>query len=165
MKLHLGVLDVAYSDPGATGANTTGEVAEILESKYHVMGLFTEYSRNMDLINEAVADAFAEQIENARMGHSKPALSEIFVDRIDSAFRDYLSSNVIQNQLPDRIQAADEGVSHRFKDSQNRAVSASNVVKRGGGAGLTLVQKKKRAPRPAFIDSGLYQASFRSWIS
>lgn len=161
-RLHLGVIDIAYSDPDASGARTTGDVAEILESKYHVMQLFAD--SHADELADLVADAIAGQLESARSGMI-PRIPEIDVQKLDAAFRDFLDSNEIQRLLPVRIAAADEGVSHRFKNAKNRTIGASDVVKRGGGQGLSLVAKKPRGPRPAFIDTGLYQASFRSWIT
>lgn len=160
--LHLGVIDVAYSDPDASGASTTGQVAQILEDKYHVMRIFAE--EHWDELEELVADAIVGQLETARSGII-PQIPNIDVQKLDAAFRDFLDSNEIQSILPERIQAADEGISHRFKNAQNRTVKASDVVSRGSGAGLSIVAKKPRGPRPAFVDTGLYQASFRSWLT
>jgi len=42
-------------------------------------------------------------------------------------------------------------VSHRFANPTHRRVK---------GAGLV-----RRAPRPSFIDTGLYQASFKAWVT
>ncbi len=140
-KLQLGVENVAYSDPEAKGATTTGEVAEILEQKYHVMRLFVE------LHGQSIADAIAQNIANdsAAMAHrekiSKIPLKQA-MEHIESGFRDYLSADEWQKTTGQVIAAAQNGVSHRFKSVKNR----------------------KRDPRPAFIDTGLYSASFRAKI-
>ncbi|MBW8066847.1 MAG: hypothetical protein GJU73_05310 [Ferrovum sp.] len=149
--LHLGVVDMAYSDPDASGANTTGAVAEILEKKYHVMELFADTHRQELL--DLVADAIGGQLESARSG-IVPSIPEIDVQKLDAAFRDFLDTNEIQKLLPKRIAAADEGVTSRKKLSKEAMAMIGKKPKRKAGQ-----------PRPAFIDSGLYQASFRSWIT
>lgn len=161
LTLHLGVLDLAYGDAGASGANTTGEVAEILESKYHVMRIFSD--KNMALIEKAVADALDGELESARTGGRKPSISNLFTQKIDQRFREFLSNREIEKVLPFTIAAAEAGVSHRFKDVNNRAVSVESIVS-GQAQNYKKVLKMKRESRPEFIDTGLYQASFISWI-
>jgi len=130
--LSLGVLDVAYKDDQAT---TTGKVAEILEGRYHIMRSFLE-------LNEAmIGDALAKKMI-ARM--STPALGkrDMEIDAIDERFRDFLDADEMSKLLPPSQQsaAAQAGVNHRKKHPYAKANNA----------------------RPAFVDTGLYQASFRA---
>jgi hypothetical protein len=139
--LHLGVENVAYSDPDVTGATTTGQVAEILEGKYHVMRLFVE------LHGQEIADALAKDMANSMDAMlNNERISKIplagAMGQIESDFRDYLSADEWQKTSGQAIAAAQNGVSHRFKK----------------------VKSKTRGPRPAFIDTGLYSASFRAEI-
>ena len=161
LTLHFGVLDLAYSDADASGANTTGEVAEILENKYHVMRIFAE--ENFDLIEKTVADALEGEMETARTAGRKPSISNLFTQKIDQRFRQFLSNREIEAVLPFTIQAAQEGISHRFKDPSGKTVRVQDIVS-GKATAYQKVLKMKRSPRPAFIDTGLYQQSFISWI-
>ncbi|MGC9216178.1 hypothetical protein [Acidithiobacillus sp.] len=162
-RLMLGVENVAYSDPDVKGATTTGEVATILEDKYHVMRVFVE------LHGQTIADVIARNIANDldALLHGE-RISKLplqgAMGNIESGFRDYLSADEWQKTSGQAIAAAQNGVSHRFKNAQNKTVSAKGVVKAGGGMGMTAVAKKSRGPRPAFIDTGLYSASFRAEI-
>ena len=151
-KLMLGVVDVAYSDKD--GAATTGDVAGYLEDEYHVMRTFLEVYE--DKIGEFLADAMAGEIESLAQG--KPvavfgkgidtALGDRVISgqsvngKIEEAFRDFLDAGEWRQISGQKIEAADQGVNHRKKQPY-----ASN--------------NKARA---AFVDTGLYQASFRAWL-
>jgi hypothetical protein len=140
VKLQLGVLDVAYTDPGSNRATTTGDVAEYLEDDYHVMRTFLEL--NEDKIGEQLADAAAGAIESFAQG--KPADFELSgpMNKIEEEFRDYLDRGDWRKASGQTIQAADAGVSHRKKHPN----------------------AKKNKARTAFVDTGLYQSSFRAWL-
>ena len=166
MKLELGVEDVAYSDPDAKGATTTGEVAEILEEKYHVMRVFAE------LHGQDISDAIAKDVSNSMDAilHGE-RISKIplqsSMGHVESMFRDYLSEDEWQKTTGQAIAAAQNGVSHRFKDVQSgKSIRASSVASgKVSAADTKIVTKKTRGPRPAFIDTGLYSASFRAKVS
>jgi hypothetical protein len=144
--LNLGVVDVGYTD--SAGATTTGDVAGYLEDRYHIMRSFVELHE--EWIGNALANAVAGAIESAAQG--KPAAEldlNPVMGSIEERFRDFLDSGEMQRQfdagqqaLPEAltIEAADKGINHR-KENPN-------------------TQK----PRQAFIDTGLYQASFRAWV-
>lgn len=145
MKLILGVLDVAYSDAHGSsgGATTTGEVAEILENKYHVMETFFEVKKK--LIAHDLAEGFASEIR--ALANGKPRGTQPFQraeQEIEKRFRRFLDDDEMSAILPitQQITAAQMGVNHRKKASVN----------------------KGNAARPAFIDTGLYQASFRAEV-
>jgi hypothetical protein len=151
-RLMLGVVDVAYS--GEDGAKTTGEVAGYLEDEYHIMRTFLEVYE--DRIGEFLADAMAGEIESLAQG--KPVvifgkdvdtqlgdrvISGASVNgKIEESFRDYLDAREWEALSGQKVEAADSGVTQRKK----RSNANSNPA------------------RPAFVDTGLFQASFRAWL-
>lgn len=148
MILHLGVVDIPY----ANGAETTGDVAERLEDYYGVMGGYVEL--HLPEIAQGIEDALAGSLESLMMG--APVTSTPFasgVAKIEQGFRRYLDEEEItklgRRGVPTK--AAMQGISHRFK---NPRLSAKNKRK-----GL-----KRNPPRPSFIDTGLYQTSFKAWV-
>jgi hypothetical protein len=141
--LSLGVLDVAYSDPDDKNLTTTGEVAEFLEKWFEVMGTFWElYSEK---ISSEIASAMANDIAAMAKGEplGKQPIQRV-MEKIQLWFSSYLDQGEWEAHTGIKIGAAHEGVSHRFKDVKNL--------------------EGKRDTRPAFIDTGLYQAAFRAWI-
>lgn len=119
---------------------TTVEVATILEAKYGVM--------------QAFYDAHKGDIEGALINSLEGALEDIFAGApprdpfgeagqdIDKAFRTFLMSGEIETMGIEGVptKAALDRRSGRFK--------------------------KKKGPerRPSMIDTGLYEASFKSWV-
>ena len=136
--IHFGVVDVAYKDK--EGTTTTGEVAEILEGKYAVMQTF------IDLHEQDIGDELAKRmmglLDNAKMGVPMP-IGDLMIPKVDKEFRNYLDSGEYEAHTGINVKAAKAGVSHRKKSPK----------------------KKGNPARPAFIDTGLYQASFRTWIT
>lgn len=134
--LIFGVVDVAYSSKD--GGSTTGEVASILEKKYHVMRTFLE-------LNESeIGDLLAKKMVE-RMTANYRSRTQMQVDRISTLFRDFLNADEMSKVLPTSMQsaAAMAGVNHRKKHPYAKANSE----------------------RPAFIDTGLYQQSFRAVLT
>lgn len=144
MKLVLGVEDIAYKEVFVDDVKTTGDVAEILEGKYHVMEVFFEEKK--EKIGNALADGIAAQI-TALVNGRAPAKDAFYgaTQKIDEMFRDFLDADEISAILPltQQIAAAQLGRNSRKKAGYN----------------------KDNEARPAFIDTGLYQQSFRSWIT
>lgn len=161
MKLHLGVIDLPYSyhqkrqerankrrkkkglPPVNNKLPTTGDVAGWLEDKYHIMELFHE--ENRDFINGALEQSLQGTLEDILMGapiqnHSPFAEG---TSEIEKRFKQFLSGREVERLgIPGvPTQAAKDGVSHRFKKKAN-----------------------KKGPRPSFIDTGLYQSSFKAWV-
>jgi len=162
--LHLGVMDVPYgnapsptspSKPGrgrrkrnsrAKGSPisiTTGQVAEILEAEYRVMEVF--YASHEDEIARLLEHSIGGALQSLMMGAPAQA-TDIFASaasRIEDQFKQFLSTKEIEQLgIPGvPTAAALHGVSHRFANPG-----------------------KRRAPRPSFIDTGLYQASFKAWV-
>lgn len=146
--LELGVLEVAYSqtENGKTKTTTTGDVAEILESRYHVMETFFE------LRKQKIANFLAESMGNAlqdllagRKVRSTPTYGA--EQKIEAEFRSFLDANEMQKLavlLTGSLisSAAASGISHRRK----------------------MPYSSKNPSRPAFVDTGLYRSSFRAVI-
>ncbi|MHB1937609.1 MAG: hypothetical protein ACYCOR_13615 [Acidobacteriaceae bacterium] len=159
MKLLLGVQDVAYTD--AEGTTTTGQVAEYLEKQYHVMRTFVELYETK--IGEHLCDEVAGAIEDLAHGRPMNLDSVGPMHKIEDDFRDYLDRGEWESTSGQVIQAAREGISHRFKSVSGKTVSARSIAS-GKVKAKGMVLKRGRGPRKAFIDTGLYQASFAVWV-
>lgn len=151
--LNLGVVDVGYTD--SEGSVTTGDVAGWLEDRYHIMRTFLEL--NEGFIGQCLVDAAAGAIESIAQGRPVPGLNadlstrldvrQLFGssinERIEERFRDFLDAGEMNRYLPptQQSQAAAQGINHRKKNPNT-------------GQG-----------RQAFVDTGLYQAAFRAWMT
>ena len=128
---------------GLRSAVTTGDVAEILEAKYHVMETF--YELHQEEIGDLIVRSLAAKIETIQQGgyagYDEPFAGATSV--IEDEFKQFLSQKVMETLgIPGvPTKAALAGVSHRFKHPY-----------------------AQRAARPSFIDTGLYQASFKAWV-
>lgn len=149
MILHLGVIDIPY----ATEGTSTGDVAEILEKQYSVMGNFA--ALHADEIQELVEISFAEAIENVLAGQparlAKPMNQA--TDDIKNLFTEYLNDEEIaatgQEGVP--TQAAKDGVRSSLKNKKEiKKIKDYKSRVRG-------------VRRPSFIDTGLYRNSFKAW--
>lgn len=118
---------------------TTGMVAEILEDKYQVMETFYNFHEK-EIISE-LEEGLTGAIESMLMG--SPVVGRAFdtgCSEIEKMFNTFLDSKEMDNKVDGvPTQASLLGISHRFK------------LKRG-------------PPRPSFIDTGLYQNSFKCWV-
>ena len=165
-KLHLGVVDIPYVDgptkirrhvsrarsrrhdaameggPSPSGGVTTGDVAGWLENRYHIMELFFETHHQE--ITALLTEAMAGQLENLLAGGSSVEINPLAggTEEIENLFRKFLSDREVETLgIPGvPTQAALKGVSARFKSGYN-----------------------PKGRRPSFIDTGLYEASFRAW--
>jgi hypothetical protein len=160
LTLHLGVTVMPYSGAMSTAPKaptskrgraakargygkgmTTGDVAAILEARYGVMKTFVDI--HMPDITKALEKSVAGAIKNAMVGAPTPvSITEQGMSTIQASFKNFLA----QREMDFRVRgvptaAALMGVSHRFKHPYAR-----------------------RASRPSFIDTGLYQSSFRAWV-
>lgn len=163
MKLILGVNDIPYSirpttariakpqrkrkrplkKPGGQASmKTTGDVAEILESKYHVMRAFADLYQPE--IIDALEDSLKGAIESMAMGAPaslNPAGKAL--SSIEQEFRKAIDDQMFDGLIPGvPAKAAIRGVNHRLAHPYRRS----------------------NPERPTFRDTGLYQASFRAWI-
>ena len=150
MLLHLGVIDVGYSDEKGT---STGDVAEYLEQKYDVMGNFA--ALHMPEIVESVEVSVAEAIE-ALMGGAPASLNPFggATEDIKQMFGTYLDNEEIAEtgQAGVPTQAALDGVRTSLKKKkENKNVKTYRSRVRG-------------TRRPSFVDTGMYRDSFKAWV-
>lgn len=147
MIIHLGVVEVPYSNPAETkpngkrrsGTQTTGDVATWLEEKYEVMQHFVD--DDMPNITNAVGNAYAGALETFMQRGTMPkAPLQPAMETLRRDFRKFLDEGKIETMGVSGVPtaAALNGVNHRKK-------------------------AKKGARRPSFIDTGLYQKSFIAW--
>jgi len=160
--LHLGVIDVPYQhEPEAPkkvpirkgvrkgsavrksdfigGGKTTGDVAEILEEKYHVMRIFFENKGQK--IADSLVNSYAGALESLMMGApiehdpfgtAGDDIKELFTKFIDQKEMDTMGYPGVPTK------AALMGRSKRFK-------------------------RNKGPERPSFQDTGLYEDNFKAW--
>jgi hypothetical protein len=147
MKLHLGVIDIPYSQGSSRSPKkgaTTGDVADILEDKYHVMEHFWQSPRGQKIADAVVtdmADFMADRMGGS--GENQPSFIAAmsvakteFVEFIDSREMDGLGYPGIPTK------AALNGVNHRFL----RPYAKNNPA------------------RPSFRDTGTYEDAFTAWM-
>lgn len=148
--LHLGVIDIPYSQaPNPRQRRprsnvTTGDVAGWLEDRYHVMELFFEEHAS-DVVAPALEKSVAGAITSLMSG--APVTIDPFgsaTSKIEDAFKQFLSTGEAERLgIPGvPTQAALRGVNHRMARPYAR-----------------------RASRPSFIDTGLYQSTFKAWFT
>lgn len=126
----------------ASGQQTTGDVAEILEDKYQILETFAaEYAQP---IADALAHSVAGAIDNLLMGAPPPenpyAGAESEIEESMKLFLDLQQMDGRIEGVP--TEAARKGVNHR----------------------LAHPYAKSNPPRPSFIDTGLMQANYRAWV-
>jgi hypothetical protein len=149
--LHLGVTDIPYATAvptkgrraASTGGQTTGDVAEILEDKYHIMEIFFE--EHQKEIAVAVEESIGDALETLLSGHSPGgnATAAASAD-IETLFKRFISNGEMDSLGYPGVPtaAALAGVNHR----------------------LAHPYAKGNAARVSFRDTGLYEASFKAWI-
>jgi hypothetical protein len=167
MILHLGVLDIPYSDKqaattldkynalkagkgvmsksAARSSVTTGEVATFLEDRYGVLEHF--YEAHQQDIADLLASAMAGELETILQGGPRSSNLSLgaATSEIEGMFRKFLAEREIERLgIPGvPTEAALTGVNHR----------------------LAHPYAKANPRRPSFIDTGLYQTSQRTWVT
>jgi hypothetical protein len=146
--LHLGVLDVPYS----TGGTSTGDVAGYLENKYHVMEHFAEL--HQDEIGTALLGGLESALQSLERGVPVGGIGvHWLVQKIETAFRQMLTNAELEG-------LGYPGIPTQASLDRRSGKRASVRFKYRG--------KRRRSPKsltgPSFIDSGLYQKSFRAWM-
>lgn len=146
--LNLGVIDTPYANaPRAAGSKaqsgtqTTGDVAEWLEHKYHPMEIFFELHK--EDVAHALEESVAGSLESLLMGAPVSGIpTDEAMSAIEEKFKRFLSEKEMDALgIPGvPTKAAQEGTSRRFKG------------KRGSPG------------RPSFIDTGAYESSFKAWV-
>jgi len=134
MKLHLGVVDV----PEPAGG-TTYSVAKILEEKYTLFSKFAE-SHQQQIANR-LSDGLAGALETMIMGQVVQDPFAAGTSQIDQDFRQFLD------------------------DEEMARLGVPGVPTKAALMGKSIRFKRKVGPRrPSFIDSGVLQKSFTSWV-
>lgn len=135
LKLHFGVMDIPYDGESVT----TGDVATFLEEKYSVMQLFFEVHEK-DIV-QLMENSIAGSLENIMAG--APPANDPFAEsmsEIHNLFIFFITSQQLDGHPGIPTLASLEGISRRLKN-------------------------KRGPPRPSFVDTGLYIASMRAWVS
>ena len=138
VTLHLGVLDIPHPGGGKSQL-TTGDLADILESKYGLYSNFVE--ANAEQIADAISDSLSDAIDNMLSG--APVPENPFLDaeqEIAAGFVTYLDTEEIAKLgVPGTpTEAALKGVNHRLK------------INRG-------------PRRPSFINTGVLRDATTAW--
>ena len=161
MKLCLGVLDLPYAD----GKASTGDVAQILEDRYHVMELFAE-----EVGSDAIANALAESAKDALAdlvsgGSSNGvSLTQAATDEIEAAFRIFIDQQELDGVVPGVPTMASTGgyVDVKVTDKAGN-VKTKRRYRGAVNHRLARPYAKDNPQRPSFRDTGLYQASMKVW--
>ena len=139
LVLNLGVLDQPYASGNAV---TTGDVAKILEAEYGIMRAFVRVHGKVitDAIGSSVENAITALVNGQRIDPWGAGTQKIM-----QAFRVFIYSGEAERVgIPGTpTQAALKGVNHRRAHPY----------------------RKSNPRRPSFRDTGLYVASFRSWVT
>jgi hypothetical protein len=142
MTLHLGVINQPYrSNSKSVRAMTTGDVAKILEDKYGIMGVF--YRVRQKDVHKALTDSMQGALESLLMGQRVAPFNR-GMGKIQSAFKNFINTRESERVgiAGTPTKAALMGINHRLAHPYRRS----------------------NPRRPSFRDTGLYSASFSSWI-
>jgi hypothetical protein len=122
-------------------AVTTYDVAQWLETRYHIMQTF--YNVNESAIAKSIEESLGGALESLMGGHTVDPWGSA-TQQINSDFRDFISSKKVESVGIMNVPtfAALKGVNHRLKHPYARG----------------------NPRRPSFRDTGLYLNSFRSWV-
>jgi hypothetical protein len=123
---------------------TAEDVARILDAKYHILDEFTKLHNaeiNLAILSQfekVAGDVMTGARRSANLGNLlKPATKEI-----EAMFKKFLDTEEMNGRAP--------GVPTR---------AALMGVRHGRGS-----KTMRGVPRPSFIDTGVYRASFRAWV-
>lgn len=140
--LHLGVIEQAYEK--YSKGQTTYDVASILEDKYGLMEMW------WSIHGQDVADHMTDGVQSAvnALMENKPRYENPFgsaMSYAEESFKKFLFSMEAERVgIPGTpTKAALRGVSHRKAHPYRKA----------------------NPRRPSFIDTGLFEASFKAWVS
>jgi hypothetical protein len=121
---------------------TAADVGESLETKYHIVEVFTELLE--DEISEELLTEASEEIQLVFDGEDPPeGISQRFSAGIEELFRDYIANEDMAGISPGVPTKAALAGKSRFP----------RFAKHGRGV-----------RRPSFDDTGIYQSAFRAWV-
>lgn len=135
MKIHLGVIDVPEPEGG-----TSYTVAQGLEEDYNLFSVFWDYEQDNAIF------ALTESVSNA--------------------LEQYMSTGNIPNDIfADATEEIDKDFRQFLDDSKVEKMGIPGVPTKAALHGKSIRLKREYGPRrPSFIDSGVLQSSFRSWV-
>ena len=168
MILHLSVIDVPYAallpvkgkklrssaavikkfkkvitPPSPAAGKTTGDVAEFLEAKYHVMQHFWDKcgSEVCDALTQDMLDAFADRVSGRNI--AAPDFTAA-TSKMHQMFNEFIDRREMDGAPGPRVPttAARLGINHRLKHPYAKA----------------------NPERPSFKDTGTYMQSFTAWV-
>jgi hypothetical protein len=131
-----------------SNVNSTGDVAVILEEKYHIFETFAEVL-GFDVIASSLEHSLDDAIKDIQAGAPEKGLSVTLAaeQELETAFRIFIDQQEMDGTgtagLPVPTKAALRGVNHRFLHPYAKGNPA----------------------RPSFRDTGLYEASFKAWMT
>lgn len=165
MIIHLGVVDVPYSAESfekppkkskfrrgsakrpardvisKAGDITTGDVATILEKKYHIEEAFWK-SRHGEKIANAITEDLNDYLNDKMAGAPVELTFAAALSTAHTEFQEFIDSREMNGMPNIPTDAAKRGVNHRFLHPY-----ATN-----------------NPERPSFRDTGLMEASFVAWL-
>ena len=141
LTLCLGVMIIPYRTPDKkVGAVTTGDVAQWLEHRYHIMEVYSKVHGKV--IENALASSVVGAIEALVKGHRVDPF-ERGTSAIQKDFKRWISSGAAERDIPGApTGAAKRGVSHRKAHPY----------------------AKSNPRRVSFRDTGTYMDSFQAWV-
>jgi hypothetical protein len=159
MKLHLGVIDV----PEPYENKSTYDVGVDLEKNYKFFSSFYDAHTQeiSDLIAKDAAIGLDMMLKDGPVSIEKvfAVSADIISDKMQTFISTQEAESVVKPVLPliAPTLAAQEGLSYRF----DKGYSAKRQVKGLKGQGKQII---KRAPRPSFQYSGVFEASLKAEI-
>lgn len=158
MKLHLGVIDQNYF---GGGDKSTADVAQILEANYAIMGTFAEM--NSEFIGEALSDSVTGAMESLLSGSVSPDAFASGAAKIEQRFREFLDQEEMAGFRGSVFASAAAGAYQ--VGGKGLGQVPTKAALRGVNHRLKHPYAKANPRRPSFIDTGLYEASFRAWVA
>lgn len=125
---------------------TTVQVAKELEDQYGIVETFfqLEEQKITDLLEEAYVEEISEVVMMQRLTKRTRGISTKETDKIEQSFRQSIDRRRFDGLIQGVPTTASlRGVSHLLPQPYSR----------------------KNSTRPSFKDTGLYQSSFRAWVT
>lgn len=129
---------------GAALPLTTADVARILEDHYHIMGSYYR-THQRDVVLPALVRSLKGALQSQLAAGRRVDPWGSAMGEIQASFKKFISSREAESVgIPGTpTKAAIRGVNHR----------------------LAHPYRKSNPRRPSFRDTGLYEASFKSWVT
>jgi hypothetical protein len=172
----LGVLDLIYSDAnGGDPSQTTGEVAEKLEKRYHIMEIF--YDSRKHSIADYLAEDMAASLNNLiKRGKAIKGSGTVTTLRLKQWYEKKGEQRVLTSEQSSLTYGADQKIERDFRkfifsnELQKLSLALTGApISQAAASGVNHRFKRpyarKNKARPAFVDTGLYVASMRSWVT